>query len=135
MNLIGRDSKAEHRRTEQVPLGLRMGLIISTQRPPHLERQGTVHCCSPLTNAKYLALHLHMYGEDMGTLKVETRSYKDGQFVSSWVTRHEESGNKGDVCRNVIVDLGPGDKQVILIAVRGSGWSSDIASDSLTLVT
>jgi len=90
----------------------------------------------PLTNAKYLALYLHMYGAYMGTFKVETRSYKDGQFVSSsWVTRHEESGNKGDVWRNVIVDLGPGDKQVILIAVRGSGWSSDIASDSLTLVT
>jgi len=76
-----------------------------------------------------------MYGAYMGTFKVETRSYKDGQFVSSsWVTRHEESGNKGDVWRNVIVDLGPGDKQVILTAVRG-GWSSDIAIDSLTLVT
>jgi len=89
----------------------------------------------PLTSAKYLALYLHMYGRNMGTFRVLTRSYENGQFVNSSVVRLEESGDKGDAWRNIIVDLGPAVKEVILEAVRGSGYTSDIAIDSLTLLT
>jgi len=83
-----------------------------------------------VTYAKYLELYLHMYGATMGTFKVWTCSSKDGECEDSWVERHKESGNKGDVWRQVLVDLGPGEKLVLLIAVRGFGDTSDIAIDS-----
>jgi len=54
-----------------------------------------------------------------GGCRVWTQSNLD-----SWVVRFEQSGEKVYVWRNVVVDLGPADKQVVLLAMGGNGYTS-----------
>jgi len=64
-----------------------------------------------------------MYGGRMGNFLIWTQSWTQSN-VDSWVVRFEQSGKKGDAWRNVVADLGPGDKQVVLLATGGNGYTS-----------
>ncbi len=84
-------------------------------------------------NAARLNFDYHMYGLNMGSLKVEAS--KDG---SSWTTLWTKSGNQGNTWHNASVDISVYTGSTITIrfvGTTGNSYKSDIAIDKLTIST
>ncbi|GEM_PF-5249847 len=74
----------------------------------------------------------HMYGSNVGTLDVEV-STNSG---SSWTNLWTQSGNIGDLWNSVTISLNAYVGQAVqlrFVGTTGSGWSSDITFDDISL--
>eukprot|EP00111_Clytia_hemisphaerica_P009451 TCONS_00027721-protein len=73
--------------------------------------------------------YYHMYGRDMGSLRVNVR-FKNGTEVNRW----NITGNQGDRWQSARISVeNPEDFQFIIEAVRGGHWSGDIAVDDFSI--
>lgn len=91
--------------------------------------------CFDLSNsgAATFTFQYHMYGSNVGSLTVQAST--DGtNFSNIWTL----SGNQGNSWQSVDVDLVSytgGTVKLRLVGTTGSGWSSDIAVDDLSVTT
>jgi len=74
---------------------------------------------------KCLKFHYHMYGSNMGNLKV---------FVGTQAvfTKHGDQGNKW-YAADIKIPVTSGSHKIKFVATRGNGYTSDIAIDSISL--
>ena len=80
------------------------------------------------------AFRYHMYGTEIGSLKVQTFTPTDG-----WVTRWSQVGSAGSDWHQAAIDLtgivaGVEDARIRMVATTGSGDIGDIAIDDLSLL-
>ncbi|XP_062586482.1 MAM domain-containing glycosylphosphatidylinositol anchor protein 2-like [Saccostrea cucullata] len=76
-----------------------------------------------------LSMYYHMYGQTTGTLKIQTRTGND-----TTVTHWKKSGNQGDQWYSLELNLPINDNtEIIIEAIRGSDFYSDIAVDYIVL--
>jgi len=88
---------------------------------------------SALSSATF-TFNNHMFGTNVGTLKLEVST--NG---STWTNIWNDSGNKGNQWNDASVNLNSyiGEPKVRLrfVGTTGSGWSSDIAIDNVSLTS
>lgn len=84
------------------------------------------------SNIPFLDFHYHMYGNTMGSLRVDILS--NGVWIENvW----SMSGNQGNIWNNQLIDLSPykgGIIQVRFVGTTGNGFRSDIALDDINFV-
>ena len=79
-----------------------------------------------------LRMYSHMYGSSVGSLNIYTRQQGNGILKKIF----SRTGNEGDQWVRVIVPLNEGnDFQILIEAVKGRSYTSDIAVDDISLTT
>ncbi len=89
---------------------------------------GTAACMASqfiLPNITCVNFKYHMYGSDMGTLNV----YRyDGQHTLI----RSVTGDQGNVWKTVEMNFPSGGQSLVIQAIRGNGYRSDIAIDDVS---
>lgn len=82
-----------------------------------------------------LKYYYHMYGSNMGSLKVKIQKYPDGDWLERGSTK---SGNKGNYWANETISLSEFEGEYIKIRFEGNtGWGerSDMALQNISIIT
>ncbi|UXX81389.1 DNRLRE domain-containing protein [Reichenbachiella carrageenanivorans] len=82
----------------------------------------------------FFIFHYHMYGANMGTLKVDVST----NYGNSWTTIWSISGDQGDAWHEKYLDLTSYKNTTVLIRYHGTtgdGYAGDIAIDDVSITT
>ncbi|XP_033731398.1 atrial natriuretic peptide-converting enzyme-like [Pecten maximus] len=81
-----------------------------------------------IENSSCLYFYNHMYGETMGSLTIY--SEVNNSRTELW----RRSGSHGETWYIISVDIPPGNQDIVMEALDGEGYRSDIAIDSVVLI-
>lgn len=83
-----------------------------------------------ISTGSVLTFKFHMYGNSMGSLAVEARTVAD-----VWTMIWEKAGDQGQLWQDAAVQVPTGTTFLRFVGTTGSGFSSDMAIDEISLTS